>query len=659
MDSLRLESIPRRSSLMDFMNKAKASYLDPSFVPKTLKGRGPLIHIESSEEEEALRSTVLVLYSGGTIGMKSHDGVYSPEPDFLEQAVKEMPNLHDKEYARRIQAMYTDSRPLVMPLSKEGKRVIYYIYEYEPLLDSSNMTMTDYAKLASDIESVYDDFDAFVILHGTDTMAYTASALSFMLENLGKTVILTGSQIPIFEVRSDGLENFCDALVIAGHFVIPEVTICFNRKLLRGNRSTKIDSGSFEAFQSPNLPPLVNLEIDIHVDWAAIYRSKEVAKFKACLEMSPHVALLRLFPSITAEAVKSFLQPPMLGLVIESYGAGNGPDVRTDLLKLFKEATDRGVLLVNITQCYRGAVSASYAAGRSLLDAGILFGSDLTPEAALTKLAYVLAKKDWSFQKKREVMGKNIRGEMRVSEGKTLPASKSLVNYSLLSKLSKQLIVSSDEDVQLLKDTVLPSLMCAASRSNDIDTLEGIRKTEGNIFSMGDYDLRTPLHVAASEGLTDVVDYLLRYGASVHVKDRYGHTALDDAVRFNKHAIISSLRKAGAVLRVLPMRTAMLMCHAVATNHIDNLKSWILAGVDPNVTNFDKRTALHIAASIGNVELVEYLLSVGCNPNLEDVHGLTSIDEAKRNEHLKCLNVLLGKGKGEVEESPKSANFEI
>lgn len=243
-------------------------------------------------------------------------------------------------------------------------------------------------------------------------------------------------------------------------------------------------------------------------------------------------------------------------------------------------------------------------------------------------------------------MATNIRGEMRVSEGKTLPTSKSLVNYSLLSKLATQLIVSSDEELHILKDTVLPSLMCAATINSDIETLDAIRKTEGNVFSMGDYDKRTPLHIAASEGFTSVAEYLLQHGASVHVRDRYGHTALDDAVRFNRHEIIRLLCKAGAVLKVAPMRTAMLMCHAVATKHMDNLKSWIIAGIDPNVQTFDNRSALHVAASNGEFEMVEYLLSVGSNPNLEDCHGLTPLDEAKRNEQHECCKILEAKYKG-------------
>ncbi|KAJ2361147.1 hypothetical protein IW150_007318, partial [Coemansia sp. RSA 2607] len=156
---------------------------------------------------------------------------------------------------------------LITPRSLYGRRVQYCFLEYDPLLDSCNMDMTDWVRIVTDIERFYYTFDAFIILHGTDTMAYTASALSFMLQNLGKTVVVTGSQVPIAEVRNDGIENFLGALTIAGHFVIPEVCLYFNNKLFRGNRCVKIDAMDFDAFSSPNLPPLVKVGVEIEVNW--------------------------------------------------------------------------------------------------------------------------------------------------------------------------------------------------------------------------------------------------------------------------------------------------------------------------------------------------------------------------------------------------------
>lgn len=223
-----------------------------------------------------LKSTstkILVIYAGGTIGMQNHRILgYSPKPDFLFECLQRNPMYHDTyykapknidhsgNYPRRLSRL---KGPLNMPQSIYGKRISYHILEYAPLLDSSNMTIDDWVKIAGDIEMYYHDFDAFVVLHGTDTMSYTASALSFMLENLGKSVILTGSQIPLSELRNDANMNLLGALTIAGHYVIPEVTLFFSNKLFRGNRAVKTNLADFEAFDSPNMVPLAKVGINI------------------------------------------------------------------------------------------------------------------------------------------------------------------------------------------------------------------------------------------------------------------------------------------------------------------------------------------------------------------------------------------------------------
>ncbi|XP_067290391.1 60 kDa lysophospholipase-like [Pseudorasbora parva] len=246
----------------------------------------------------------------------------------------------------------------------------------------------------------YEDYDGFVVLHGTDTMAYTASALSFMCENLGKPVVLTGSQLPIFEMRSDGRDNLLGALLIAGQFVIPEVCLYFHHKMYRGNRVTKVDSGSFNGFASPNLPPLANAEVDININWDTVWRPSTPAKFTVNTQLNQNVGLLRLFPGITTDTVKAFLMAPMEGVILETYGSGNAPDNRQDLLNEIRNATDRGLIIVNCTQCLRGTVTISYATGQALSKAGVVAGFDMTPEAALSKLSYVLAKQDLSIEKK-------------------------------------------------------------------------------------------------------------------------------------------------------------------------------------------------------------------------------------------------------------------
>ena len=181
-------------------------------------------------------------------------------------------------------------------------------------------------------------------------MAYTASALSFMLEDLGKTVILTGSQVPLAEVRNDAVENLLGTLTIAGHFLIPEVTLYFHNCLYRGNRVIKMNAIDFEAFKSPNFRPLVKVGINIDVEWSDVLRPQSIAKFKSHKLMNPNVATLRFFPGITASTIRSFLQPPIQGVILETYGAGNIPNTRADVLECIREATSRGVVIVNCSQ---------------------------------------------------------------------------------------------------------------------------------------------------------------------------------------------------------------------------------------------------------------------------------------------------------------------
>lgn len=271
---------------------------------------------------------------------------------------------------------------LITPKSSHNQqRVRYAVLEYDPLLDSSEMSLEDWTRMAKDIELNYSSFDAFVILHGTDTMSFTASAMSFLLENLGKTVIITGAQVPLSELRNDAVENVLGALILASSYIIPEVCLFFASTLYRGNRSSKVSNNALAAFDSPNLPPLARVGIGIDVAWNLVERSKTARSFRAHDRMSSEVALLRLFPGMPTSTIKSFLSSSISGLVIESFGAGNAPS-RPDLLEAFRDATQRGVVIVNITQCLQGEVSAIYALGQKLAAVGVVAGADMTPEVS-------------------------------------------------------------------------------------------------------------------------------------------------------------------------------------------------------------------------------------------------------------------------------------
>jgi L-asparaginase type I len=347
---------------------------------------------------QAANGRVLVLYTGGTIGMRSGPRGYEPVPGFLREQLARLPQFHDPFQP-----------PLTTPSGRYDRRVHFEIIEHDPLLDSSSMSVENWVRIGLDIEAHYDDFDGFVVLHGTDTMAYTASALSFMLGSLGKPVVLTGSQIPLSELRNDAIDNVLDALVFAGLFAIPEVTVFFHHQLFRGNRCRKVDAQSFDAFRSPNFPALATVGVDVEVAWHRV-----LPKPKAPLNVLPfrprHVAALRLFPGMSGALLSRFLGEGMQGLVLETYGSGNGPD-RPDLLRALREASDTGVVIVNVSQCARATVKPSYAAGQALTEAGVVSGRDMTAEAALTKLSW-LASQDLSAEAMRRRMTEDLRGEL-------------------------------------------------------------------------------------------------------------------------------------------------------------------------------------------------------------------------------------------------------
>lgn len=341
------------------------------------------------------KTSVLLIYTGGTIGSVKNPVTGALQPFNFNQLLSQVPEL-------------------------SGFNYIISSYQFDPPIDSSDIDPSYWSRLVSIIKYNYDSYDGFVILHGTDTMAYTASALSFMLENLTKPVVLTGSQLPIGELRTDGKENLITSIEIAaakddeGNAMVPEVCIYFDNHLLRGNRTTKLSAEHFNAFRSFNYPELAvaGIRIDYHKDF--IYKPVRKGPLEIHKNLDTNMLVFTIFPGISQETVEKILHGTSAkGIVMRTFGSGNAPR-KPWLLKELRDAVDRGMTIVNISQCPIGVVQMSqYETGIHLLECGVISGHDATLETAIVKMMYLLGR-GYSQREIRFKMNTSLRGEITI-----------------------------------------------------------------------------------------------------------------------------------------------------------------------------------------------------------------------------------------------------
>lgn len=337
---------------------------------------------------------ILIIYTGGTIGMREDPVTKTLAPMKFGMLLEEIPELNKLGYS-------------ISSIT------------FNPPIDSSNMTPMIWAQLARTIQKNYTRYDGFVILHGTDTMSYTASALSYMFENLDKAVVMTGSQLPIGVLRTDGKENIITAVQIAaaqkdGRSLVPEVCIYFDSQLFRGNRTTKKDSAQFSAFASNNYPPLAKAGVDIVYNFEKINYPQHKGVLKINTSIDDRVVILKIFPGLNRRYFESILQlPDLRGVVLESYGSGNMPTSGW-LIQAIRKAARRGLILMNVSQCPGGkVVMGHYETSLELQKAGVISGKDSTVEAAITKLMFLLGQ-NLSGDEIKYYLSNNLKGEIEV-----------------------------------------------------------------------------------------------------------------------------------------------------------------------------------------------------------------------------------------------------
>ena len=552
---------------------------------------------------------VLVIYTGGTLGMVKSDEGYVPKPDFLENYMKSHPSMCDLEYTnkRKVEGEGNEGSAMEWIYTAEtlfGKRVKYNILEFKELIDSSNMCIKNYIQIGEVIEKNYFEYEAFIILHGTDTVAYTAAILSFMLENLKKTVIVTCAQIPLTEIRNDADLNILTSLCIAGSYHLPEVVVCFNNQVFRGNRTSKLDINSFSAIQSPNLRPLCELGVKVKFRWYYVQNTCGLAPFKVWKKLDNGIIIITMHPYLTKESFEAQFAMNPKAVILQTYGAGNMSDDQPMILEIIKDQVKKGTIFVNLSQCNQGAVSDIYKTGRELKKLGVIPGSDMTIECALAKLSYLLGK-GFPAHRIKEYIGKSIRGELTEDVGSEESSEEAYVKMAAKNITEEQ----HTQDIFHPINTILfPAKINTLTAEGLIKILKCLNLNNLSL-NIKDYDNRTPLHIACIKGKKDIVEFLVEETQiDINIIDNYMNTPLYYAIKCSNYDIAKYLYNKGAVIHTEKKQIVPLVLNSGIFGDLERIHIFLFCKLNlNNIKDHNGRTIGHEAAFMGNYEVLKYL----------------------------------------------------
>ncbi|CAD8197314.1 unnamed protein product [Paramecium pentaurelia] len=554
---------------------------------------------------------VLLLYASGAAAAEgelneSHMTVVKGR---LEQRMKHISFLCDLEYTQ----YHNQDGCLTTPVSEYGRRTVYKVMELDQINNSRQTSYADIRHIAEIIKENYDKYGAFVILSGIATITYLGTNLSFMLENLQKTVVITGSLIPLSFMRNDAFQNILDSLILAGHFLIPEVLIVMDHKAYRANRCRQLKCDSLDCVESPNFPNLVEFGINIDIKWHLVLRRGEqmFSNDDNTLELSPQfitdVIIVKITPFTSVEHIKHIFSTPNLRCcILECYHFGEMPHSQEFYNALLHAQSQKGIILIQISQCIKGQPIKNF---KKIMN-GIIVQYDITPESALAKIGYLLGK-GYTNQEIIEKFPQNLQGETEsVRQFEKFEGQKQHFIQTILETLQK---TSGDEQISqnmdIMNKYIIPNLGCFLATTGQLDLIKDLRKNEGNL-NIPDFDGRTILHLAAASKQIEIIKYLIE---EVHVNinpiDYLGYSPMYDILISRDKELILFFQQNGGVIEAPHQVMVDLILTAGLKGDLEMLELIFHGGIKNlnDFVNVDNRNIGHMAVMVMNSKIIRFL----------------------------------------------------